>query len=258
MIYLTLSDFETVIKQEQLSLLSNDPIILNDLELTAAQEIDLYLSSKYLSPFKNIPLYSSTDTYTYLNEVRYTPTGQTSPTESIYQLNFGIKPTPTQQFHYDNSFTTYDPSTNSYSTNLNGYNNINSYQGPGVGYSSIYNNLTLNSEPGYVVHTFNGETITGITSTAQGITPTDQSTWEKKDTRNNLYKMFLIDVLLYHLFSKVMPRQIPELRLIRYKDTIEKLKAIQKGTLQAPFILKKDFQFKPSINSAKQKSNWYF
>ncbi len=56
--------------------------------------------------------------------------------------------------------------------------------------------------------------------------------FEKVSTDRN---MFLVmrgaDIALYHLYSRIAPRNIPELRGIRYAEAIEWLKSINKGNV---------------------------
>lgn len=49
-----------------------------------------------------------------------------------------------------------------------------------------------------------------------GIKPTDATKWTQGDNRNALLVTFMIDISLYHLHSRINPRNIPELRMIRY------------------------------------------
>lgn len=51
------------------------------------------------------------------------------------------------------------------------------------------------------------------------------------DNRNSLIVAYAIDIILYHIFSAVYPRNIPELRIDRYKSAISWLKMVQQGTL---------------------------
>lgn len=49
------------------------------------------------------------------------------------------------------------------------------------------------------------------------------------DNRNQQLVNYVIDVMLYHLFSRIAPRNIPELRLERYDGAIAWLKNVAKG-----------------------------
>lgn len=49
--------------------------------------------------------------------------------------------------------------------------------------------------------------------------------------RNPIILMYLIDIALYHLHSNISPRNIPELRGIRYEAAINWLKMVASGKL---------------------------
>lgn len=46
--------------------------------------------------------------------------------------------------------------------------------------------------------------------------PEDTAKWTRGDNRNQQIVMYLIDMTLYHLHSRINPRNVPELRMIRY------------------------------------------
>lgn len=49
--------------------------------------------------------------------------------------------------------------------------------------------------------------------------------------RNALIVMYAVDMILYHLHSRISPGQIPEIRVIRFDSAISYFKAVQKGTI---------------------------
>ena len=49
--------------------------------------------------------------------------------------------------------------------------------------------------------------------------------------RNALLVMYLTDMLLYHIHSRINPRQIPNLRAIRYEAAIKWLEMVAAGKL---------------------------
>jgi phage gp36-like protein len=49
--------------------------------------------------------------------------------------------------------------------------------------------------------------------------------------RNPIVLMYLVDIVLYHLHTNISPRNIPELRGIRYEAAINWLKMVAKGDL---------------------------
>jgi len=68
---------------------------------------------------------------------------------------------------------------------------------------------------------------------ADGLTGVDPTTaqWQKGDPRNPLIKMHLIDLTLYHLHSRINPRNIPEFRIQRRDDAIKWLNMIAKSLI---------------------------
>lgn len=66
-----------------------------------------------------------------------------------------------------------------------------------------------------------------------GVLPTDSSIWKPGDTRAKLLRMYLIDMVLYHLHANLNPRDIPELRYVRYREAKNWLKEIASGDANA-------------------------
>lgn len=61
---------------------------------------------------------------------------------------------------------------------------------------------------------------TGTTYYFSGVTPTNTTYWTKGDNRNPQIRMYCIDILLYHLYQRISPRNIPALRQERYNGQI--------------------------------------
>lgn len=49
--------------------------------------------------------------------------------------------------------------------------------------------------------------------------------------RNALLVMYFVDVVLYHIHSRINPQQIPEIRGIRYERAIDWLRDVTKGLI---------------------------
>lgn len=49
--------------------------------------------------------------------------------------------------------------------------------------------------------------------------------------RNSLIVLYAVDILLYHIHSRINPNKIPDLRGIRYESAITWLKMVSKGEL---------------------------
>lgn len=60
------------------------------------------------------------------------------------------------------------------------------------------------------------------------------ATFATTDTaRSRLLVMYCVDVMLYHLHSRINPRQIPELRFVRYEAAKKWLESVSKGLIIA-------------------------
>lgn len=60
----------------------------------------------------------------------------------------------------------------------------------------------------------------------------DATNWiETTDTRDQMLKLYLIDLTLYHVHSRINPRNIPDLRLLRRDEAIKWLTMISKGQI---------------------------
>ena len=63
--------------------------------------------------------------------------------------------------------------------------------------------------------------------------PTDTAKWTAGDNRSQQVLMYMIDIALYHLHSRIAPRNIPELRIDRYDSSIAWLKMAGRGEITA-------------------------
>lgn len=52
--------------------------------------------------------------------------------------------------------------------------------------------------------------------------------WELKDQRNKVIMMYLCDITIYHLHASINPRNIPELRGIRYDRAVQWLRDVSR------------------------------
>ena len=55
-----------------------------------------------------------------------------------------------------------------------------------------------------------------LATIAVGVTPTNTTLVTKGDNRNQALVMYLIDMTLYHLHCRINPRNVPDIRAIRY------------------------------------------
>lgn len=68
------------------------------------------------------------------------------------------------------------------------------------------------------------------------------------EERNPVILMYLIDIILYHLHSNISPRNIPELRGIRYEAAINWLKMVAKGSINPDLPTKPDDNAEYAVN----------
>lgn len=64
-----------------------------------------------------------------------------------------------------------------------------------------------------------------------GVPPSNGAVWMEGDQRNPFMIMLVADITLYHIHSRINPRQVPELREVRYKEALEKLQLIKAGKI---------------------------
>lgn len=78
--------------------------------------------------------------------------------------------------------------------------------------------------------------------------------------RNHLILMYFIDITLYHLHSNISPRNVPELRAIRYEAAVDWLNRVASGKLNPdlpalPDTDGNDYYFSGSSNP-KYSQQW--
>jgi hypothetical protein len=79
---------------------------------------------------------------------------------------------------------------------------------------------------------------TGTTySVSAGTLPTNTAKWTKGDSRSVQIVQKVVDICLYHLHSRIAPRNIPALRDNRYKMAIEWLQMAGQGQITADIPL---------------------
>lgn len=75
-----------------------------------------------------------------------------------------------------------------------------------------------------------------------GTLPTIPIYWTKGDNRSQQLVMTMIDVTLYHIHSRIAPRNIPQLRQDRYDRAIDWLQKANTGTVTAKITKLQPFQ----------------
>lgn len=114
-------------------------------------------------------------------------------------------------------------------------NNLVEYTAPSFNQLSTYSTSDKVVYSGSIYTSISGSTgvlpSTGVTSwtyvttdknlyyaisATTGNYPDNTAYWVKGDNRNQQIVMYMIDIALYHLHSRINPRNIPEVRMIRY------------------------------------------
>lgn len=70
-----------------------------------------------------------------------------------------------------------------------------------------------------------------------GTLPTNTTYWAKGDNRSSRLVQVCVDICLYHLHSRIAPRNIPQLRIDRYAAATAYLDMILTGTISADIPL---------------------
>lgn len=70
-------------------------------------------------------------------------------------------------------------------------------------------------------------------SVTAGTKPTNATYFTRGDNRNQQIVLYMIDICLYHLHSRINPRNIPTLRGLRYEEAIKWLNMVASGTVTA-------------------------
>ena len=71
-------------------------------------------------------------------------------------------------------------------------------------------------------------------------------------------KMYLVDILLYHLHSRISPDHIPQLRIDRYNEAVKWLEKIAGGFINPDWPAKDDKTGKPIRFGSGPKQSFYF
>lgn len=243
MAYLFRHDYKSLIQVDALSqVIGSDYSILSKAELAGQSEVISYLVQKYDvdKEFTDTTLYTYgttrnakdrvyLDATTYSATSTYTLNSLTLYSGNVYinisaittgeawnaahwtllgaQYDMFYAKTPNPDWEYETSYVV---------GGVIFYNNKN--------YTALVDNsgLTPSANPSYWG--------TGTSYTVAGaVLPTDTSKWVEGDNRSAQIVQYLIDVVLYHIHSRIAPRNIPDIRVKRYDDAIAWFKNASKG-----------------------------
>lgn len=98
----------------------------------------------------------------------------------------------------------------------------------------------------------------GTAGTTTGVLPSDTANWTAGDNRDQQTVQHCVDICLYHLHARINPRNIPELRMVRYDGNgpdqkggaIGWLKNVAAGKLNANIPQRYEFGTVPGVSIA--------
>ena len=103
----------------------------------------------------------------------------------------------------------------------------------------------------------NGILWTTAADVLAGASAPPNAPWTATDPRDARIKQIYKDITLYHLHSGISPRNIPDLRVVRYKDAISWLKMVKKGDLSTDLPKVAEPDFSPHVYS-QTRQNWMY
>lgn len=220
-------DYLKVIQEDNLlQIIESNQQVKLDMEQAAQAEMISYLAQRYITAevFSNTGVFSISVVYSaknlvYLNASAFSATATYLTGElvlqagKIYSSIAGGAPGAFDASDWNLLGLQYD--WFNVSLPAAEYSTTTSYAiGDAVWYANkVYTCVTacINILP--IVSTFWG---TGTVYTVTGILPTDNTKWAVGDTRNQQIVLHLLDITLYHLHSRINPRNVPDLRKERY------------------------------------------
>lgn len=244
MSYLILQDYKKLIQSDNLSqIIGADYSLVTQMQLAAQAEVVSYLRQKYLTSaeFTDTALYNYNVTYYGKNRVYLDATAfSTTSTYALHSLTL----------YLGNVYVC------AIAITVAGAWNPAKWQLVGAQYDILYIGLD-NPEWDYYKTYQVGDTIwyadktytcvvanlsvkpnehpefwgTGTTYLRAGSSLlTGDAAWIQADNRNQQMVNMMIDVALFHLHSRIAPRNIPDLRVKRYDDAVAWLKNVSRGT----------------------------
>ena len=267
MAYLRSRDYDKQIQADNLAQITSSDLGVKLLaEATAEEECSSYLVQKYdiSKEFNGILVFSPTFAYDaeQLIELNYSlysttvayqtndlisnnnlcyicannTTGIFNPSSWIFignQFDLFYAKTPQPLFNLEGVYNigdkvyfkgnTYTCVIPTFLLNHNGLLQLGEYKN--VPYQNVFPNDPINGRQYWGVPT-------SYIVTA-GTLPTDLRAWIKGDNRSQQLLMCAIDIALYHVHSRIAPRNIPQIRQDRYNNAIDWLIKANTGTVTA-------------------------
>jgi len=203
--FLTDGDYDNLIEGEDLDLiLQDEPSILSSTELQVQEEISSYTRQRYdvAAMFPNVTLYSFTTSYS---------------TGNVIYIN--ADPWVNTTTYAQNDMVVREKKVYKSDTNGNtGNDPITSGDWTFIG---------------------NQHQVFIAIDASTGVFPTDDTKWGP-DPRSKLLIRFMVDLTLYEIHSRIMPRNIPDHRVVRAEDARRYLNKVRdpRSNLTPDFPLK--------------------
>jgi len=264
MAYLIPNDYRLQIQDVNLNqIISNDLTVLALSQAAAEAEAKSYLRQKYDidQEFKSLDVWDNSKTYqvndrVYLDASAYVPANtyaagalalysgsvykcKTNGTTGAWdgskwdligkQYSIFSVPAPENPFEYSGTYNVGDK------VYWKGYKYTCLVQTPLLSHDTglqyrTYENLPLPNvapdDPTEGVNYWGNKTAYTVPA---GTLPTNTTYWNQSDNRDQQMLIYAVDLTLYHVHSRIAPRNIPELRVKRYDDAIAWLQMCAKG-----------------------------
>jgi phage gp36-like protein len=243
MAYLGLFDYKSLIQKDNLSqVIGGDYAIVSKAEEAALFEIESYLKTKYdtdseftdttqyaynvvrnakVRVYLDATAYLATSTYAlhdltlYSGKVYHCKTAITTP-ESFDITHWDLLGSQYEVFYITLPNNEWNYEKEYIASNVVFWENKN--------YTAITGNI--GEQPDTNPHIWGA----GVSYTVSGTTlPTDTAKWTKGDNRNAQLTQYMVDIVLYHIHTRIAPHNIPDIRVKRYDDAITWLKNAAKG-----------------------------
>jgi hypothetical protein len=227
--FLRLKDYYAQIQSDNLDqIISDDLTILQQAEQAAQAEMQSYLMQRYQTDkvFPDTTEFSITETYRGNMLIEYTADGYASGTtyvandrvvlsNKIYKSisgSTGTSPITTSAWTY----VVADKTLYYAKTNESEYNEAIEYSSGAVVWFDDFIYTAMATSTGIIPGSDSAIWSKGSEYTFTTHYPEETDYWTQGDNRNKVILMYLIDMTLYHLHSRLNPRNVPELRFVRY------------------------------------------
>ena len=269
MAYLMSKDLNKQIQSENLSqIIGGDTSVLTAAELTAIAEAQSYLVQKYdlSQEFKDLTVWDNAIAYgasdrIFLNATQYNPAStyaignQALQAGSVYRCKTAITVAETfNAAHWDLLGSQWDMFNAKYPYPLFDYNtqyllNDKVYwkgkvytcaiatqplgQSTALQFRAIDNLPMSNVAPDNINNGLQRWGSGTAYSVPAATLPTNTTFWTPGDSRSQQLVTYIVDIALYHVHSRISPRNIPDLRVKRYDDAKAWLKMAGRGDITA-------------------------